>query len=207
MVVLKEYLAERGRQFATVEPEVRQIPPSSLEVTFKFSEGPKVKVGRIQNFKNWSPDMVPDASKSSLGLEYFCTEGDELWKSDGTPDLRRADSDVIDAPDFPSMRAVLEDMHNIAHGYIGGTLGDPHRSFRDPFVFLLHSNVDRLFALWQLQPGHAERLDPGGARRGRGRLLRRRGGRLLLQPRGVDDRAAFGHAGGRAGQARAGLPP
>jgi len=45
--VLKEYLAERGRQFATVTPEVRQIPPSSLEVTFKVTEGPKVKVGRI----------------------------------------------------------------------------------------------------------------------------------------------------------------
>ncbi len=40
---------------------------------------PGVKVGRIQNFKNWSPDMVPDSGKSSLGLEYFCQEGDELW--------------------------------------------------------------------------------------------------------------------------------
>ncbi len=38
-----------------------------------------VKVGRIQNFKNWSPDMVPDASTTSLGLEYFCTRGDEVW--------------------------------------------------------------------------------------------------------------------------------
>ena len=38
-----------------------------------------VRVGRIQNFKNWSPSMVPDPAKSSLGLEYFCTEGDELW--------------------------------------------------------------------------------------------------------------------------------
>ncbi len=46
-VVLKEYLAERGRQFATVEPQIRQIPPSSLEVVFKVEEGPKVKVGRI----------------------------------------------------------------------------------------------------------------------------------------------------------------
>jgi outer membrane protein insertion porin family len=45
--VLKEYLAERGRQFATVEPEIRQIPPSSLEVVFKVNEGPKVKVGDI----------------------------------------------------------------------------------------------------------------------------------------------------------------
>lgn len=40
---------------------------------------PAVKVGRIQNFKNWSPEMVPDQSKTFLGLEYFCNEGDELW--------------------------------------------------------------------------------------------------------------------------------
>src|SRR5579862_5209211 len=46
-VVIREYLAERGRQFATVEPEVRQIPPSSLEIVFNVNEGPKVKVGRI----------------------------------------------------------------------------------------------------------------------------------------------------------------
>jgi protoporphyrinogen oxidase len=39
-------------------------------------------VGRIQNFKNWSPDMVPDKSKTCLGLEYFCFEGDGLWTSD-----------------------------------------------------------------------------------------------------------------------------
>ena len=38
-----------------------------------------VKVGRIQNFKNWSPEMVPDPSKTCLGLEYFCFEGDGLW--------------------------------------------------------------------------------------------------------------------------------
>jgi hypothetical protein len=49
--------------------------------------------------------------------------------------------------------------HATAHGWIGGTLSDPHTSFRDPIVFLLHSNVDRLFAMWQTQPGHPERLD------------------------------------------------
>jgi protoporphyrinogen oxidase len=38
-----------------------------------------VKLGRIQNFKNWSPDMVPNADKTCLGLEYFCFEGDGLW--------------------------------------------------------------------------------------------------------------------------------
>lgn len=48
-----------------------------------YIHDPTVKVGRIQNYKNWSPDMVPDLSKTSLGLEYFCNEGDELWN---TPD-------------------------------------------------------------------------------------------------------------------------
>jgi hypothetical protein len=38
-----------------------------------------VKVGRIQNFKNWSPHMVPDKNKTCLGLEYFCFENDDLW--------------------------------------------------------------------------------------------------------------------------------
>lgn len=38
-----------------------------------------VKLGRIQNYKNWSPEMVPDSSKTCVGLEYFCNEGDDLW--------------------------------------------------------------------------------------------------------------------------------
>lgn len=38
-----------------------------------------VRVGRIQNFKNWSPAMVPDGTKTCLGMEYFCAEGDDLW--------------------------------------------------------------------------------------------------------------------------------
>src|SRR5437763_1719626 len=39
----------------------------------------QVKLGRVQNFKNWSPDMVPDPKMTCLGLEYFCFEGDGLW--------------------------------------------------------------------------------------------------------------------------------
>ncbi|HEY8642704.1 MAG TPA: NAD(P)/FAD-dependent oxidoreductase [Candidatus Dormibacteraeota bacterium] len=45
---------------------------------------PGVKVGRLQNFKNWSPSMVPDASKTCLGLEYFCFEGDGVWTMSDT---------------------------------------------------------------------------------------------------------------------------
>ncbi len=44
-----------------------------------YIHDPAVKIGRIQNFKNWSPDMVPDLSQTCLGLEYFCYEGDGLW--------------------------------------------------------------------------------------------------------------------------------
>ena len=49
-----------------------------------YVHDPAVRVGRIQNFKNWSPDMVPDQEKTSLGLEYFCSEGDELWTMSDT---------------------------------------------------------------------------------------------------------------------------
>jgi len=44
-----------------------------------YIHSPEVKLGRIQNFKNWSPSMVADPSKTTLGLEYFCNEGDEFW--------------------------------------------------------------------------------------------------------------------------------
>ncbi|MCI0736012.1 MAG: NAD(P)/FAD-dependent oxidoreductase, partial [Beijerinckiaceae bacterium] len=48
-----------------------------------YIHDPRVKVGRVQNFRSWSPEMVPDADSTCLGLEYFCTEGDDLW---GTTD-------------------------------------------------------------------------------------------------------------------------
>jgi len=46
-----------------------------------YIHDPKVKVGRIQNFKSWSPEMVPDPSMCCYGLEYFCFEGDGVWTS------------------------------------------------------------------------------------------------------------------------------
>src|SRR5262249_57588355 len=44
---------------------------------------PGVRVGRIQNFKNWSPDMVPDGRRTGIGMEYFVWKDDEMW---ATPD-------------------------------------------------------------------------------------------------------------------------
>jgi protoporphyrinogen oxidase len=53
--------------------------PDPFPDNWIYVHSPEVKVGRIQNFRSWSPDMVPDPTKGSLGLEYFCSEGDALW--------------------------------------------------------------------------------------------------------------------------------
>jgi len=67
----------RYRDFLTVVLIVDR--PETFPDTWIYIHEPDVRVGRIQNFKNWSPELVPDASRSSLGLEYFCFEGDALW--------------------------------------------------------------------------------------------------------------------------------
>jgi protoporphyrinogen oxidase len=46
-----------------------------------YIHDPTVKVGRIQNFKSWSPEMVPNPIYTCYGLEYFCFEGDGLWNA------------------------------------------------------------------------------------------------------------------------------
>ncbi len=54
-----------------------------------------IVAGRIQNFKNWSPDMVPDASKTCLGLEYFCFEGDGLWTASDEELVKLGSKDLM----------------------------------------------------------------------------------------------------------------
>ena len=51
-----------------------------------YIHDPSVKVGRVQNFRSWSPEMVPETDKVCYGLEYFCFEHDGLWDS-GDKDL------------------------------------------------------------------------------------------------------------------------
>lgn len=59
-----------------------------------YIHSPEVKLGRIQNFKNWSRDMVPSPEKTSLGLEYFCTEHDDLWSMPDEELFRLAAAEV-----------------------------------------------------------------------------------------------------------------
>ena len=53
--------------------------PALFPDNWIYVHDPNVQAGRIQNYKNWSADMVPDAATTSLGLEYFCNEGDAIW--------------------------------------------------------------------------------------------------------------------------------
>ncbi len=55
-----------------------------------YIQEPDVRIGRLQVFNNWSPDLVADPSTVSLGLEYFCREGDETWSMEDGAFLRFA---------------------------------------------------------------------------------------------------------------------
>ncbi len=58
---------------------------------------------------------------------------------------------------------MAESAHNSAHGAINGTIGVSHSAFEDPFVFLLHSNLDRLFASWQRLGGPGDATGCSGS--------------------------------------------
>ena len=60
-----------------------------------YIHSPEFKVGRIQNFKNWSIAMVPDAKKTCLGMEYFCSEGDEIWEMTNTQLIELASQEIL----------------------------------------------------------------------------------------------------------------
>lgn len=59
-----------------------------------YVHSPEVKLGRVQNYKNWSPHMVPDPSATSLGLEYFLWEQDDEWR---WPDERLIEMGISEA--------------------------------------------------------------------------------------------------------------
>jgi len=67
----------RYRDFLTVVLiglSARELPDNWV-----YIHDPSVMVGRVQNFRSWSPELIPDAVSTCLGLEYFCFEGDPLW--------------------------------------------------------------------------------------------------------------------------------
>ena len=69
--------ALRYRDFLTVALIAKDRKP--LPDNWIYIHDPSVKAGRVQNFKSWSPELVPDPSLCCYGLEYFCFEGDGIW--------------------------------------------------------------------------------------------------------------------------------
>jgi protoporphyrinogen oxidase len=74
---LPEAMDLKYRDFLTVALKIRSA--DLFPDNWIYIHDPKVMVGRIQNFRSWSPEMVPDAGVACVGLEYFCFEGDGLW--------------------------------------------------------------------------------------------------------------------------------
>ena len=62
-----------------------------------YIHDPGVQVGRVQTFRSWSPEMIPDGESPCLGLEYFCFEGDGLWaaRDEELIDLAKREIGVI----------------------------------------------------------------------------------------------------------------
>jgi len=67
----------RYRDFLIVTLILKRADP--FPDNWIYVHSPDVKVGRIQNFRAWSADMLPDPDTASIGMEYFCQEGDGLW--------------------------------------------------------------------------------------------------------------------------------
>lgn len=76
----------RYRDFLTVALVLKDVP--DLDDQWIYVHDPSVRVARIQNFRAWSPEMVPDPALQCYGLEYFCFAGDGLWT---TPDAALID--------------------------------------------------------------------------------------------------------------------
>ncbi|HSW69854.1 MAG TPA: NAD(P)/FAD-dependent oxidoreductase [Gammaproteobacteria bacterium] len=60
-----------------------------------YIHDPDVDVARIQNFKSWSPEMVPDPSMCCYGMEYFCFEGDGMWEKSDAELIQKAKAEIV----------------------------------------------------------------------------------------------------------------
>jgi protoporphyrinogen oxidase len=96
-------LGLKYRDFITVAVVVDR--PHVFPDNWIYIHDPSVKMGRIQNFKNWSADMVPDPAKTCLGLEYFCAEADDIssLSDDQLVELAKTELDAIGLVDPQSI--------------------------------------------------------------------------------------------------------
>ena len=169
-----------------------------------YIHDPSVKVGRVQNFRSWSPEMIPDGVSTCLGLEYFCFEGDGLWNASDDElvalakreiaqiGLMRAE-DVVDASVVRQQKAypVYDDSYarnvetirfEVATRYPGLHLVGRNGMHK-------YNNQDHAMMTGLLTALNIVEGPPRPRRLGRQRGCRIRGGRRLRRPRGARVRA------------------
>jgi len=98
----------RYRDFLTVGLILRER--DRFADNWIYIHDPNVKVGRVQNYKSWSPEMVPDPNYCCYGLEYFCFEGDGLWVT--------ADSELIALAKKELQQVKLADSADVVDGCV-----------------------------------------------------------------------------------------
>ncbi|MEA2472295.1 MAG: hypothetical protein QOE06_210 [Thermoleophilaceae bacterium] len=98
----------RYRDFITVALVLEGGDP--FPDTWVYVHDPAVQVARIQNFRAWSPWMVPTRDRSCVGLEYFCFEGDDLW--------RRGDDDLVRLAGAELERTGLAPASRVVAGHV-----------------------------------------------------------------------------------------
>lgn len=157
------------------ETLLREVNPGLSLHYWDWTTDPRSTPDGIGGALNLFTSQFMGSSSGDAGppfQNFESTEGGghtHIWRNvaAGAPAIQ-ADHDIFTSGDtqpqdqqWPAMEAALHSAHDYAHSsYIRGTIGDAHFSFHDPFVFLLHSNVDRLWAMWQRSPDQWWRLDP-----------------------------------------------
>jgi protoporphyrinogen oxidase len=68
--------------------------PDPFPDTWLYLHDPDVGAGRLQNFRAWSPELVPDGGRACVGVEYFCQAGDALWRRPDEELVRVARDDL-----------------------------------------------------------------------------------------------------------------
>jgi len=123
----------RYRDFIVVSLVIRQ--QDMFPDNWIYVHSPKVEIGRIQNFKNWSPDLVPDPTTTCLGLEYFCFKDDAMWNRPDDVMIREAARELKAIGLLRSVDDVVDGsvvrMEKTYPMYVGDTFNQDIHAVRD----------------------------------------------------------------------------
>ena len=162
------FLAWHREMMNRYEHLLREVDPRVTLLYWKFTESPTAGTNLFTtSFMGASSGAVaaplvplqPPTLTRSVGGSIPGVCGAALFDSDATFNAMGS---------FPTVSSAIEQApnHDCAHGFIGGYGGGSGQisslstAAQDPFFFMLHANVDRLWANWQRQGADPDRLDP-----------------------------------------------